>query len=66
MQSKHIITTGRASKAGFPWVMQRDAVAIIRAAGSHHIKFAAAEVVPGSQLRLKRQTITLKDFGKLT
>ena len=31
MQSKQIITAGRASKAGFPWVMQRDAVAIIRA-----------------------------------
>ena len=37
MQSKQIITVGRASKAGFPRVMQRDAVAIISESGDRII-----------------------------
>ena len=37
MQSKQIITAGRASKAGFPRVMQRDVVAIISESGDRII-----------------------------
>ena len=37
MQSKQIIKVGRASKDGFPRVMQRDAVAIISESGDRII-----------------------------